>query len=159
MRTSFSDRVCGEGGGRKAVTVDIFMIPDLTRCPSGTADDKRCLPVVDEQVCKPPSVWNGVRCAKPGAARCPEGRVERPGRGCALLEPETAVTPDIEADARQVQRAPSPEFAADCRANYGARVHAFRYFGGTHPARNLVSHRAGCKNRDVGVGWNSTCCP
>ena len=134
-------------------------VPDLGRCPYGRADEKRCMSGVDEQICKPPGVWNGVRCAKPGAPRCGKGRVERPGHGCELAEPEAAAKVDIEAEARQVKRSPSPEFSADCRANDGARVHPFRYFGGTHRARNLVSGRAGCKNRDVGVGLNSTCCP
>jgi hypothetical protein len=104
-------------------------------------------------------VWNGVRCAKPDAPRCPEGRVERPGRGCLLIEPEEPVTVDLQAEAKRVQRTPAPEFARDCQTNYTPRVHPFRYFGGTHAARNLVSGKAGCKNRDVGVGWNSTCCP
>jgi Sulfatase-modifying factor enzyme 1 len=134
-------------------------VPDLSRCAYGKADDKRCLPGVDEQACQAPHVWNGVRCAKPDAPRCPEGRVERPGRGCLLIDPEAAVTVDLEAEAKRVQRAPAPEFASDCQTNYTPRVHPFRYFGGTHAARNLVSGKAGCKNRDVGVGWNSTCCP
>jgi formylglycine-generating enzyme required for sulfatase activity len=134
-------------------------VPDLGRCLFGKLDDKRCLAGVNEQICAPPLNWNGVRCAKPSAARCPAGRVEKAGRGCMLLEPEVPVTADVEADARQVRRVPAPEFASDCRANFGTRLHPFRYFGGTHEARNLVSHRLGCKNRDVGVGWNSTCCP
>jgi hypothetical protein len=100
-----------------------------------------------------------VRCAKPDAARCPEGYVERPGRGCVPSEPESAQRVDLEAEAKHVERVPAPEFSADCRTNFAPRVHAFRYFGGTHQARNLVSGRAGCKNRDVGVGWNSSCCP
>ncbi len=134
-------------------------VPDLSRCAFGKADDRRCLPGVNEQVCQAPKIWNGVRCAPADAPRCPEGRVERPGRGCVLLEPEAALPVDVQAEARAVQRAPTPEFSADCRQNYGLRVHPFRYFGGTHRARNLVSGKAGCKNRDVGVGWNSCCCP
>jgi len=134
-------------------------VPDLSRCPFGQADAKHCLAGVTERQCKPPRSWNGVRCAKPGAARCPEGYGERPGRGCVRTEPEAAQQVDIEAEAKRVQRAASPEFNGDCCTNFAPRLHAFRYFGGTHQARNLVSGRAGCKNRDVGVGWNSTCCP
>lgn len=133
--------------------------PDLERCPFGKADDTQCLAGVDEQACTPPAAWNGVRCAKPGAPRCIEGRFEKPGRGCVLPSPDAAGRADVEAEAAQVQRAASPEFAPDCEANYAPKVHSFRYFGGTHAARNLVSGRAGCKNRDVGVGWNSSCCP
>jgi len=135
------------------------LVPDLTRCPFGKADDKRCVAGVDERACPEKSSWNGVRCAAPGAPRCPEGRVERAGFGCVLGEPEKATPVDLELEARSVTRAPAPEFTADCVANFGDRVHAFKYSGGTHEARNLVSRRAGCKNRDVGVGWNSTCCP
>jgi len=136
------------------------LVPDLSRCAYGKLDGARCLPGVDEQSCSDPKTsWNGVRCAKPGAPRCPAGRTEKPGRGCVLIEPEPQHGVDLEAEQKLVQRVPAPEFAADCQTNFGERVHPYRYFGGTHEARNLVSHRAGCKNRDVGVGWNSTCCP
>lgn len=135
------------------------LVPDLSRCAFGKLDDKRCLPGVNEQACAAHEAWNGVRCAKPSAPRCPAGRVEQPGRGCVLSEPEVHASVDLEAQAKQVQREPAPDFTADCQANFGVLTHAFRYFGGTHEARNLVSHRVGCKNRDVGVGWNSTCCP
>jgi hypothetical protein len=66
---------------------------------------------------------------------------------------------DVQASAALVTRAPSPEFDADCRANQPVRPRAFRFSGGSHAARNVVSRAAGCKNRDVGVGWNSACCP
>jgi hypothetical protein len=135
------------------------LVPDLNRCPFGKADETHCLAGVTEQLCKAPRAWNGVRCAKPNSPRCPEGYVEQPGHGCVRSEPEVAQRIDVEAEAKRVQRTPAPEFSGDCRANFAPRVHAFRYFGGTHQARNLVSGRAGCKNRDVGVGWNSTCCP
>ena len=134
-------------------------VPDLERCPFGQADDKHCFAGVLDMQCTPPNAFNGLRCAKPDSARCLEGREERTGRGCVLSEPETALLSDVEAEAKQVQRVPAPEFNADCRSNFGARNRAYRYSGGTHKARNLVSSRAGCKNRDVGVGWNSTCCP
>jgi hypothetical protein len=135
------------------------LVPDLGRCPFGKADATHCLAGVVEQHCKPPRSWNGVRCAKPNAPRCNEGYEERPGHGCVRSEPEETPSVDLEAEAKSVQRVAAPEFSADCRQNFGQRVHPYRYFGGTHRARNLVSGRAGCKNRDVGVGWNSTCCP
>ena len=96
-------------------------IPDLTRCAFGKLDDQHCVPGVNEQVCSDPrTAWNGVRCAKPSAPRCPEGRAERPGRGCVLSEPEVSRGVDLQAEQRLVQREPAPEFAADCRANFGA---------------------------------------
>ncbi|HEY2409422.1 MAG TPA: SUMF1/EgtB/PvdO family nonheme iron enzyme [Polyangiaceae bacterium] len=134
-------------------------VPDLSRCPFGKADEQRCLAGVTDCECPQAQNWNGVRCAKPGAARCPQGWQERAGRGCVPGVPVKNPLPDLEADARSVTRLPAPEFEADCQANFGDRKHAFRYVGGTHSARNLVSGRAGCKNRDVGVGFNSCCCP
>lgn len=122
--------------------------------------------------------FNGVRCALPGARRCPEGTTETPGHGCVAPEPlpesgkgseggrasETESAGTVRQDRQQaedaaVQRAPSPQFDADCRANQPARPVAYRFSDGTHAARNRVGKRLGCKNRDVGVGWNSACCP
>ena len=60
---------------------------------------------------------------------------------------------------RLVTRSRTPALDEDCRKNSRDRPQAFRYVGGSHAARNRVSQRSGCKNRDVGVGWNSTCCP
>jgi formylglycine-generating enzyme required for sulfatase activity len=129
------------------------------KCPFGAATDGRCLPGVLERQCEPPRVWNGVRCAKPGEPTCRQGWVEVPGHGCT---PEDEAPPpgvDLEAEKAGVTREPAPEFEADCQRNFAGRPHAFRYVGGTHRGRNLVSRSAGCKNRDVGVGFNSTCCP
>ncbi len=102
--------------------------------------------------------WNGVRCAEPGAPRCRRGRVEKAGYGCVLEQPETASPRDVRAEANGVSRRRAPEFDADCRTNQPARPRAFGYQGGSHEGRNLLVHQEGCKNRDVGVGWNSACC-
>jgi hypothetical protein len=58
-----------------------------------------------------------------------------------------------------VVRARSPEFDEDCQTFQPARPHAYRYTGGTHDLRTATGKAQGCKNRDVGVGWNSSCCP
>jgi formylglycine-generating enzyme required for sulfatase activity len=126
-------------------------------CAYGKAADGGCLFGVDSVECAAPEVWNGARCAKPGAARCPEGRVEKPGLGC-VLEVE-AEGPALERETTPVSRARSPEFDGDCGKYHPERPHAYRYAGGTHAGRNATSRAAGCINRDVGVGWNSTCCP
>jgi hypothetical protein len=77
-----------------------------------------------------------------------------------VLESETPPPKrDLSAEAQTVARARSPEFDADCRQHQAPRPLAYRYSGGTHDARSFVSRRDGCKNRDVGVGWNSSCCP
>lgn len=135
------------------------LTPPGARCPFGTGPDGRCLHGVLDRDCPPGETWNGVRCAPEGAPRCRPGRVEKAGFGCVLEhEPELAKR-DLEAEARLVTRARSPEHDADCRANQRDRPQAFRYSGGTHEARTLIVRRNGCKNRDVGVGWNSACCP
>jgi hypothetical protein len=53
----------------------------------------------------------------------------------------------------------TPEFDADCREFQPQRPIAFQLVGATHPDRTLAAKQQGCKNRDVGVGWNSACCP
>jgi hypothetical protein len=136
------------------------LTPEGVECPFGRDADGRCLHGVLGRVCsRSGESWNGVRCAGPGAPRCRPGRVEKPGFGCVLETEPAPPERDLEQEAKLVLRARSPEFDADCQANQRDRPHAFRYAGSSHEARNLVSRRDGCKNRDVGVGWNSSCCP
>jgi formylglycine-generating enzyme required for sulfatase activity len=135
------------------------LTPDTARCPFGAESVGRCLHGVLDRECGEGRSFNGVRCVKPGEPRCAAGWVEKEAHGCL---PEHEIEPeieDIQASIGLVTHVPSPEFDADCRANQPGRPRAFRYAGGTHAARNFVSKGSGCKNRDVGVGWNSTCCP
>jgi formylglycine-generating enzyme required for sulfatase activity/tetratricopeptide (TPR) repeat protein len=128
-------------------------------CPFGEESPGVCRHGVLERDCPNGKTFNGARCVEPGETRCREGWVEVPGHGCVLRVPEEPVIEDVQASARDVKRERTSEFDADCRQNSRDRPHAFRYVGGSHAARNLVSRRSGCKNRDVGVGWNSACCP
>jgi len=129
-----------------------------TKCAYGRTDDgKRCLHGVSAIACPARTSWNGVRCAYPKEPECPAGKSKHPGHGCVLDLEIGGPAPEVETS--PVTRARSPEFDADCVQNKPGRPHAYRYSGGTHHARNLVSARAGCANRDVGVGWNSCCCP
>ncbi len=135
------------------------LTPDTARCPFGVESPGRCRHGVHERDCGEGRAFNGVRCVKTGEPRCADGWVEKAGHGCVLeheIEPEIE---DVQASAALVTKARSPEFDGDCGANQPARPRAFRFAGGSHAARNLVSQGSGCKNRDVGVGWNSTCCP
>jgi formylglycine-generating enzyme required for sulfatase activity len=133
--------------------------PVGVKCPFGADDVGRCLPGVLERACAAPLVWNGARCAKVGEPLCRPGWVQAPGHGCGLAKVGGPGGADLDAEKSGVTRVPAPEFEADCTQNFRGRPHAFRYSGGTHRGRNLVSRSAGCKNRDVGVGFNSTCCP
>ena len=126
-------------------------------CPYGRGEHG-CNFGVDEVECLGKKIWNGARCAAPGdTARCAEGSHEVPGQGCQWH----TKAPDVpsELDLTAVQRTPSPQYDADCQTNQPARPHAYRLSGGEHLARNQVAREQGCKNRDVGVGWNSVCCP
>jgi formylglycine-generating enzyme required for sulfatase activity len=129
-----------------------------TDCAYGRAPPgDRCLHGVDELSCPRGREFNGARCARPGAPKCRGGWKFRDGHGCVLQGPETE--PDRHLDLSGVTRVRSPEFDSDCRQHYPGRPRAYRYTGGTHDALNVVSRRSGCSNRDVGVGWNSCCCP
>jgi sulfatase modifying factor 1 len=158
MHTRLRDRARPDDAGshlgfRCALTLE------NTECPFGRAEDHSCRQGVLARDCARGESWNGVRCAAPDAPRCRDGRIEKPGFGCVLAEEVAPASRDIEAETKGVTRVPSPEFDGDCRRNQRDRPHAFRYAGGSHEGRNLVSRRDGCKNRDVGVGWNSSCCP
>jgi hypothetical protein len=79
------------------------------------------------------------------------------GYGCVKDVP--VVDEVVPMDLSGVTRSRSPEFDADCATNQPKRPHAYRYTGAGHLERNQVERGEGCKNRDVGVGWNSACCP
>ena len=132
---------------------------DVT-CPYGrTADGKKCQNGVVSADCSGRGKWNGVRCALPGEPDCLPGATQEPGHGCVPAGATAMRGPAPEVETTPVARVRSPEFDADCAQNKPGRPQAYRYTGGTHHARNRVSGAAGCANRDVGVGWNSTCCP
>jgi formylglycine-generating enzyme required for sulfatase activity len=127
-------------------------------CPFGAAPGGGCLAGVLGAECRDGKAWNGARCGPAGDASCGDGHVLVPGHGCQWAEkiPEPTQGP---LDLAAVKRMRSPEFDHDCQTFQPHRPHATRLEGGTHEARNAVGRAAGCKNRDVGVGWNSACCP
>lgn len=126
-------------------------------CPFETQPDGSCAIGVLDAECPPGQLWNGHRCAKPGDPACPEGYHIESGQGCLRDLPIIVKHTSLALEQVRVQR--SPEFDADCRLNQPNRPNAFRYSGGSHEARNVAARQVGCKNRDVGVGWNSSCCP
>ncbi|MEB2313011.1 MAG: SUMF1/EgtB/PvdO family nonheme iron enzyme [Polyangiaceae bacterium] len=153
LRNRFRPREWGSHLGMRCA----LTLPS-TECPFGrTGDGSRCELGVVRADCPAGEAWNGVRCASKDAPRCPKAQHEAPGHGCVLDVDVAGALPGV--DLSGVSSARAPGFDADCQKYYPGRPHAYSYAGGTHAARNLVSGRAGCKNRDVGVGWNSTCCP
>ncbi|MEZ4226287.1 MAG: SUMF1/EgtB/PvdO family nonheme iron enzyme [Polyangiaceae bacterium] len=154
LRNRYPAREWGSHLGFRCV-----LTPPTARCAFGrSADGKRCAFGVHGTSCPRGEAWNGVRCTKPDAPRCPEGREERAGHGCVLSE-SVAGPLSAHAAASPIARARSPEFDADCQKYKPSTPHAYRFTGGTHAGRNHAGAAAGCSNRDVGVGWNSACCP
>jgi hypothetical protein len=129
-------------------------------CPFGSQRDGTCTRGVIKMDCPQGREFNGVRCAKPGEPQCPEGSSLQEGYGCVGATVETHYDPArYQAEMESVTRTRSPEFDADCQRYQVPRPNAYRFSGGTGPARNDVVTHAGCKNRDVGASWNSACCP
>jgi hypothetical protein len=129
-----------------------------TICPYGEDNKGVCLAGVDAVNCLDGSAWNGVRCAKPeDKQRCPDKAKEVAGFGCVGALASGPVSQEL--DVAAVTRSRSVEFDEDCLANSPGRPKAYRFVGGGHLARNAVGDGLGCKNRDVGVGFNSSCCP
>jgi formylglycine-generating enzyme required for sulfatase activity/tetratricopeptide (TPR) repeat protein len=126
-------------------------------CPGDATNDGTCLVAVLAAECPRGQAWNGFRCAQPNAPECDIGEHVERGHGCVRDIP--LIIQDHSPDTADVKRKRSPEFDADCQKNQPKRPNSYRYSGGEHEARNIVARRAGCKNRDVGAGWNSTCCP
>jgi hypothetical protein len=158
MHTRLRNRAAPKDSGshlgfRCAVTA-----PGAT-CPFGKNQAGLCLHGVTDADCAPPQSWNGLRCAAAGAPDCPRGGKPEPGHGCIIPGQKAPVWVAEKGSATPVERRRTPEFDEDCGKYYPGRPRAYRYERGTHSARTRISAQAGCKNRDVGVGWNSTCCP
>lgn len=129
-----------------------------TECAGGPTESGGCHHAILEVKCLDEMLWNGARCAREGdERRCLPPATEEPGYGC--VRPKIVGVVEQELDTQDVKRSRSPEFDADCVANSPGRPVAYRYTGGGHLARNVVGKKHGCKNRDVGVGFNSACCP
>ncbi len=135
-------------------------LAERARCAYGKPlDDGSCPHGVEDVECPPKQAFNGARCAKEGAPQCPSGATFTPGWGCIrprTFERHLAGTGDGTAGVTMTR---SPRFDPDCEKHQASRPKAYRLEGGTHEGRNLVGQSRGCKNRDVGVGWNSACCP
>jgi hypothetical protein len=137
--------------------------PSDVRCPYGTHDhgEKKgqCRAGVEQAKCKAGLEFNGLRCAKPDAPKCNSGYQEVLGHGCVRSDGQLSGPGEKTVISEGVSRTRSPEFDNDCQTYQRGRPHAYRYAGGNHAGRNQVGRAAGCKNRDVGAGWNSACCP
>jgi hypothetical protein len=157
MRVRLRDRAAPSSSGSHLGFRCASTLPDAD-CAFGRDTHGDCLAGVLEADCRAGKVWNGARCALPGEEGCGHDRHLVPGHGC-VLEAGAAYASNAPLDTAGVSRARSPEFDADCQHFQPQRPHAYRFKGATHDARNAVERSQGCKNRDVGSGWNSACCP
>lgn len=131
-------------------------------CPFGNDGHRGCQVSVLDLDCPEGQHFNGWRCAAEADPDCPEGATAVRGHGCVGANDSQyhgESEEQRERDVAAVTRRRSPEFDSDCVRYQAPRPHAFRYEGGTSPARNQVVSSQGCKNRDVGASWNSACCP
>jgi formylglycine-generating enzyme required for sulfatase activity len=129
-------------------------------CPFGAGNvSNTCARPLFDMECTHPRTFNGVRCAAPGEPFCGPGYERVLGRGCVPLPGPAPTQRSAAQPETEPTRARSSEFDADCAKHQSPRAHAYRLEGGTHAARNALAQRLNCKNRDVGVGWNSVCCP
>lgn len=166
MRTTLRNRTSPDSWGSH-LGFRCARLAKEAKCPFGEHSEPGLCRhgVIDAECEDPRQHFNGLRCAIPGDAGCRDGYAPKPGYGCvATTAPRvrgsgggTQSSPE-ELDVSSITRARSPEFDADCRDHQPARPHAYSIRGGTHLARNHYGAELGCKNRDVGVGWNSACC-
>jgi hypothetical protein len=129
-----------------------------TTCPYGR-DGHTCRYGVDAAECPSGEIWNGVRCAGAGETGCRGGQTLVEGHGCTGGAPAKPTRASSAEDDSPVSARPEPRFDADCQRYQPSRPRALRFEGGSHAARTAAGTARGCKNRDVGVGWNSACCP
>lgn len=157
LRPSLRNRL-DESGSGSHLGARCVMTPDDVVCPYGKTENGDCRYGIDEVMCLDGQKWNGLRCADPDdAAACAPGTKEVEGHGCVRQRVRGPVNQKL--DTEDVTRSRSPQFDGDCESNYPGRPKAYRLVGGGHLARNAVGSNWGCKNRDVGVGFNSACCP
>lgn len=136
-------------------------LPPDAECPYGR-DGDTCRFGIEDAECPAGESWNGVRCAVPGVEGCADGDNPVPGHGCVGTKGgNSSSRAGVPAEREQtpVTHRRDPRFDADCARYQPARPKALLFEGGSHSDRTAKGKAMGCKNRDVGVGWNSACCP
>ncbi len=131
--------------------------PSEVPCPFELDAKGKCRFEVMETDCPKAEPWNGQRCAKRGSPLCLSGSHSVEGHGCVNDHHAGGAVGPL--DIAAVIDSRSPQMDSDCQRNQPSRPSAHRLSAGSHPARNAWGRAHGCKNRDVGVGWNSVCCP
>lgn len=139
----------------------------------------RCAKSITPLICPKEAEAQGGRCVRiSGAALCPKGEAFaagacRPGGVVPAWAVGSATAPQgilpgmAHASASATtrpedlppKRVRAASFDADCQAHYPGLPSAYQWVNGTFQAREPLIRAAGCKKRDIGVGWSSACCP
>lgn len=123
----------------------------------------------------------GFRCASDLAgSTCPEGSHQATDGTCEIDGDISSTAPPSSAPARRAAAAASsseapkeaidhtpkpamvyrdPQFDEDCRHYKPGRPVSYNVKGGSFADRERIRRQRGCANRDVGLDFNSTCCP
>ena len=143
----------------------------------------RCAKDTPARVCPPDTVERGGTCVRvAGTPLCPKGELFaagacRPGGiipahvaagggplpapapgGSSPAASSAALAAPSASAAPVLSRARAPGFDADCARISPASPVAYSFTGGSFHDREPLVRAAGCKKRDVGVGWTSACC-
>ncbi len=135
----------------------------------------RCAADFAPTTCPKDAAWESGSCVrKSGTSLCPAGSDCRPAPGPAQALvagpalsgrlPAGSSAPPADSSSKPAadppKRVRAPAFDADCQANFPGTPVGYQWVGGAafHEREPLI-RAAGCKKRDVGVGWTSTCCP
>jgi hypothetical protein len=137
--------------------------PAVPKCPSeASVVDGRCVRTSGDPLCEPGWSFAAGQC-RPGGLLPAAGA--GPASGTSVGSASTGQAPAASAVApvdpatETPVRLRSPSFDQDCQTNFPGTPTAYQWKGGTFQAREPLIRGAGCKKRDVGVGWSSACCP
>jgi formylglycine-generating enzyme required for sulfatase activity len=135
--------------------------PSPLVCPSGASVvDGGCVRTSGDPLCEPGWSFAEGKCrpggivpaaASPGATNV--------GSAVPGLAASATVSTSADPATETPVRLRSPSADKDCQTNFPGLPSAYQWKGGTFQAREPLIRAAGCKKRDVGVGWSSACCP
>ncbi len=125
------------------------------KCPvDAEAKDGVCVRTKGEPTCPPGQTCKTVVPLSPVSQA--SAQHPRPvGTGLAASAASASAKPE-DGPPKQVR---APVFDKDCQSHFPGTPVGYQWTGGTFQAREPLIRGAGCKKRDVGVGWTSTCCP
>jgi iron(II)-dependent oxidoreductase len=135
--------------------------PATPVCPKDAAyESGRCVRKAGDPLCEPGYAFAGGACRPGGvlpASMTATGTVASGSLPAASASQASAAPVDPTKEVPMRMR--SPSFDKDCEKNFPGKSTAYQWKGGTFQAREPLIAAAGCKKRDIGVGWSSACCP